>query len=275
MSINNVNFKNNNSFISNKAAFKGIDQNTFRDFHRKRQQISTGNKPQKHAKDPYMQYPTRGLAYTNEVGVALQPAIGAAKALGFWVPALGYFAADIHDKYKKGSEEKTNDHRTGLRQAIFHAAASVVGPTLAIHLAQEAGMEFGGAKWANKTHEKILKGESKIAKFTEKLPFIGKKLAKSFANHNQLTQGEASKGVMKYINKIPIIGSNPAKEFERLTALGIKAKGAKSLANAFKTVVGFAALALVAIPIDIFTEKIIIKKVVNPALGLKDQEHGK
>lgn len=50
-------------------------------------------------KDPLMNWPLRGAAFTNEVGEALRPIIGNAANMT-WVPALMYIGADVYDKYK-------------------------------------------------------------------------------------------------------------------------------------------------------------------------------
>ena len=50
-------------------------------------------------KDPLMQYPLRGAAFSNEVGEALRPVIGNYATVS-WAPALLYIGADVYDKYK-------------------------------------------------------------------------------------------------------------------------------------------------------------------------------
>ena len=50
-------------------------------------------------KDPLMNWPLRGAAFTNEVGEALRPLIGGYATLT-WVPVLMYVGADVYDKYK-------------------------------------------------------------------------------------------------------------------------------------------------------------------------------
>ena len=54
-------------------------------------------------KDPLMNWPLRGAAFTNEVGEALRPIIGNAANLT-WIPALMYIGADVYDKYKNGTK---------------------------------------------------------------------------------------------------------------------------------------------------------------------------
>ena len=86
--------------------------------------------------DPLMQWPVRGLAYTNEVGVAISevaPALGQA----LWIPALMYLGADIYDKYKnEGTSYNPSTHR-GLKQAVFQGLASVILPTIAVLAGQK------------------------------------------------------------------------------------------------------------------------------------------
>ncbi len=189
-----------------------------------------------HKKDILIESPIRMLGYTNEVGEALRPAVGSMVANLFWVPALMYFGADIWDKYKRGQDDsyQNSDKKTALRQAVFHTVASLVGPTAAIHIAQHGAMKAGGDKWVDKTLKKINTANSSLASKIEKVPFIGKKLIK--------------------VLKKPTAGK-------------------KLLANSLKTGVGFATLAAVAIPLDMLTERLLIKKVVNPALGLRDNDY--
>lgn len=203
------------NIVKNQAAFSRL-------FPKKKEE-----KPEK----PPFRLP-RATAYSNEVGEALRPAIGAVGANLFWLPALTYFAMDIKDKYEKGDGNKSNDHRTALRAAIFHAAASIAGPTLAIHGAQHQVMKHRGDKWTEKIFNGLKNTTSKLYKTVENLPF-GKKIA------DMLTNPETGKVRIK---------------------------------NSIKAAAGLATLALVAIPLDILTEKLLIKQVVNPALGLKDHE---
>ena len=50
--------------------------------------------------DPLMQWPVRGMAFTNDIGAAIMD-IAPKAGTAFWVPALMYFGADIYDKYKE------------------------------------------------------------------------------------------------------------------------------------------------------------------------------
>ncbi len=233
----------------------------------KRHESFSGKPEQKHSdsskKDPFMQYPARALAYTNEVGVALQPAVGTTISHAFWVPALLYFGADIWDKYKRGEDDtyQHSDKRTGLRQAIFHAAASLIGPTLAIHYAQKKGMDWGGNKWVEKTFEKLQKPDSKTSSLIKKIPFFGQQILDKLkdATKENLPLPNAKKSAQKAFKAISEGG------------WGLNTAGKSSLSKVFKTAIGFATLAAVAIPLDILTEQLLIKKVVNPALKLRDK----
>lgn len=69
-------------------------------------------------KDPLMNWPLRGAAFTNEVGEALRPIIGNAANMT-WVPALMYIGADVYDKYKNDQTEYSPDSKRCLKQAIF------------------------------------------------------------------------------------------------------------------------------------------------------------
>ena len=53
--------------------------------------------------DPFMKWPLRGLAYSNELGECLRPVIGH-WAWAFWAPAVAYIGADVADKYQKGPD---------------------------------------------------------------------------------------------------------------------------------------------------------------------------
>ena len=86
--------------------------------------------------DPLMQWPVRGLAYMNEIGVAISevaPALGQA----LWIPTLMYLGADIYDKYKNNDTEYNPSKRRGVKQAVFQGLASVTLPTCAVIAGQQ------------------------------------------------------------------------------------------------------------------------------------------
>lgn len=93
-------------------------------------------------KDPMMQWPLRGAAFTNEVGEALRPVIGSYATLS-WAPALMYIGADIYDKYKNDQTEYSPDSRRCLKQAIFQGMASIFLPLIAVKTGQGIVSQFG------------------------------------------------------------------------------------------------------------------------------------
>ena len=82
-------------------------------------------------KDPLMNWPLRGAAFTNEVGEALRPIIGGYATLS-WAPALLYIGADVYDKYKNDQTDYSPDSRRCLKQAFFQGLASVILPIFAV-----------------------------------------------------------------------------------------------------------------------------------------------
>ena len=96
------------------------------------------NRQTKQAKeDIYMKWPLRGLAYSNELGEIIRPMSGVAANL-LWVPAIGYIAADIGDKYKHNQygEHEPSKKRAG-KQLSFQMLASVILPTAAVKVGQK------------------------------------------------------------------------------------------------------------------------------------------
>ena len=70
--------------------------------------------------DPLMKWPTRGLAYSNELGAALSeiaPTLGTL----LWFPAMLYFGADIYDKYKNDKTSYNPNAKRGTQQEIGRA----------------------------------------------------------------------------------------------------------------------------------------------------------
>ena len=93
-------------------------------------------------KDPLMNWPLRGAAFTNEVGEALRPLIGSYATLS-WAPALLYIGADIYDKYKNDQTDYSPDSRRCLKQACFQGLASVILPIFAVKAGQNFFSLFG------------------------------------------------------------------------------------------------------------------------------------
>ena len=100
------------------------------------------NKETGEYKDPLIQLPLRGAAFTNEVGEALRPVIGGYATLS-WAPALLYIGADVYDKYKNDQTEYSPDSRRCLKQAIFQGMASVFLPLIAVKAGQNAFAQAG------------------------------------------------------------------------------------------------------------------------------------
>lgn len=100
------------------------------------------NKETGEYKDPLMQWPLRGAAFTNEVGEALRPVIGGYATLS-WAPALLYIGADVYDKYKNDQTEYSPDSRRCLKQAIFQGMASVFLPLIAVKAGQNVFAQAG------------------------------------------------------------------------------------------------------------------------------------
>ena len=126
----------------------------------------TINKDTGEYRDPLMQWPLRGAAFTNEVGEALRPVIGNYATLS-WVPALMYIGADVYDKYKNDSTQYSPDTRRCLKQAIFQGMASIFLPLVAVKAGQGIFSMFGKLtenKISYNTQEQVSKiAESFIA----------------------------------------------------------------------------------------------------------------
>lgn len=99
------------------------------------------NKEKKY-KDPLMNWPVRGLAYSNELGAALSE-IAPKLGVLLWFPAMLYFGADIYDKYKNEKTSYNPDAQRGTEQAIFQLLASVILPTAAVLAGQKTASIIG------------------------------------------------------------------------------------------------------------------------------------
>jgi len=108
--------------------------------------------------DPLMQWPVRGMAFTNDIGAAIMD-IAPKAGTAFWVPALMYFGADIYDKYRNDKESYDPSARRGLKQATFQAFASILFPIVAVHAGQKAfsiGARIGKEKLSLQTQEEVI-----------------------------------------------------------------------------------------------------------------------
>jgi len=116
----------------------------------------------KEYKDPLMQWPVRGMAFTNDIGAAIMDIAPKAGTL-FWVPALMYFGADIYDKYRNDKESYDPSARRGLKQAMFQTFASILFPIVAVHLGQKAfsiGAKMDKTGLSLQTREEIIQHHS-------------------------------------------------------------------------------------------------------------------
>lgn len=87
--------------------------------------------------DPYMKWPLRGMAYTNEIGEIIRPMSGMLANL-LWLPAIGYIAADVGDKYRNNSQgEQDPSKKRATKQLSFQMLASVILPTVAVKAGQK------------------------------------------------------------------------------------------------------------------------------------------
>lgn len=108
--------------------------------------------------DPLTKWPVRGLAYSNELGVAIGEIAPKAGAL-LWVPALMYFGADIYDKYKNQETNYNPSTQRALERATFQALASVILPTVAVHSGQKImsfADKFSKEKLTTNAREEVL-----------------------------------------------------------------------------------------------------------------------
>lgn len=92
--------------------------------------------PKREYSDPLMQWPIRGLAFTNDIGAAISD-IAPKAGMMMWIPALMYFGADIYDKYRNDKESYDPNSKRGLKQACFQTLASVVFPIVVVHAGQK------------------------------------------------------------------------------------------------------------------------------------------
>ena len=127
--------------------------------------------------DPLMNWPIRGLAYTNELGAALSEIAPKTGTL-LWIPALLYFGADIYDKYKNEKISYNPNAQRGTEQAIFQLLASVILPTASVLIGQKTASVLGASGKTGltlDTQEEIIKfmqgfiGRRKIDEYTKNI----------------------------------------------------------------------------------------------------------
>lgn len=123
LNLTDNNFSAQNSAKKNKSAQPEFEK-------------SKESKPKRKYSDPLMQWPIRGMAFTNDIGAAIAD-IAPKAGMAMWVPALMYFGADIYDKYRNNKENYDPSTKRGLKQAIFQAFASVIFPIATVHIGQK------------------------------------------------------------------------------------------------------------------------------------------
>lgn len=128
-------------------------------------------------KDIYKDTPVRYLGFTNELGTAFKEICtnsnGITKHIPSlsYVPAFGYIACDVIDKYKKGEDgtgEKSSV-KMGVRELLSQLTTSVLAPTGVIVGTQKATKAIA-KKAAPKLPEKLVnaftKNNGKLGKIT-------------------------------------------------------------------------------------------------------------
>lgn len=149
--------------------------------------------PKNGQEDPLMNYPARGLAYSNEVGVALAP-LNKVLAEILWVPALLYMGADIYDKYQRGEKgdyEKPSP-KAGIKAAVFQGVASCLLPIYAVNIGQHLGSKYCGHKSDSK-----LTADSQM----EILTALERKIGEGLIG-KKTTKQEAQEHILNPINNL-------------------------------------------------------------------------
>lgn len=298
--------------------------------------------------DPLMQWPARGLAYSNELGAAISevaPKLG----LALWIPAFLYFGADIYDKYKNDKASYDPNAKRGTEQAIFQLLASVLLPTAAVKLGQKGasvaaiagkdGLSLQCKEEVTNFLQEFISRRN-LSEYQDYIPQFKKEFFEQLENKRQNLTRENKienpiKSVFKYIfnrrhpesmaksqkDKVTVyadkcidkifeihkdlVANNKPKDissklFTRYQKLKntYKADKDKTISGRYienaaddiikifekkrmmnpkilKTIGGFVALGLAIKPIDIFVEKVIMKKYVEPNLSMLDNSQVK
>ncbi|MBO7672895.1 hypothetical protein J6S88_05745 [bacterium] len=145
--------------------------------------------------DPLLNWPIRGLAFTNDIGAAimdLAPVLG--KLL--WVPALMYFGADIYDKYKTDEREYSPSAHRGLKQAIFQACASVICPIIVVHNGQKIASQIG--KLNNNKNNLSLQLREEIDTYTVNM--LKRRSLKKYENNIEGFKDEYNRFLSRHLN---------------------------------------------------------------------------
>lgn len=254
-------------------------------------------KKEKNYKDPLQNYPLRLLGYTNDVGVAINELFPTFATL-CWVPALMYFGADVYDKYKnKGNVYDPNAERA-FSQAVFQANASIIMPMIFGHMGASAFSQiekYKGLKLSTNAKEQTLRYIKNYAA-SERIfePYQDKdKIVKDFQtsfdnfyNNNYTTYHNKNIFVKIYDKLLANCkrGAVANSDKKRITDFANKrfkdvidsVKNLDSLNKTFdkeifklkawKSAGSFTALILTMKFIDNFTEKVLLKKIVEPQI---------
>ena len=150
-------------------------------------------KPKREYNDPLMQWPVRGMAFTNDIGAAIMDI--APKAGTFlWYPAMMYFGADIYDKYRNDKEQYDPNAKRGFKQAIFQALASVMFPIITVHTGQKIA-----SLMARKSDTKLsLQTQEESTKFL--VDFMSRRKLGDYQNNTDKFKSEFDNALDNYID---------------------------------------------------------------------------
>lgn len=156
--------------------------------------------------DPLTKWPVRGMAYSNDLAVAIAPLAPKLGAI-LWYPAMLYFGADIYDKYKNDKTSYDPCKVRGTQQAIFQAIASIMLPAAAIIGGQKAASYFGSMDKTGislQSREEILNfsinhmGKKKLDKAKDNISGYKKLFFENLENEMDTLKSEKSSlGVVK------------------------------------------------------------------------------
>lgn len=145
-------------------------------------------KKKKKYSDPLMQWPLRGLAFTNDIGAAIMD-IAPTAGQALWIPALMYFGADIYDKYRNNKAEYDPSAKRGVKQAIFQALASVIFPIAVVHTGQKT------ASMLNKFSKEGVSLQSKEDVIRHQLRHMSQLKLRDYADNPQVYKDEYTKAL--------------------------------------------------------------------------------
>lgn len=254
-------------------------------------------KRERNYKDPLQNYPLRLLGYTNDVGVAINELFPTFATL-CWVPALMYFGADVYDKYKnKGNVYDPNAERA-FSQAVFQANASIFMPMIFGHMGASAFShidQYRGSKLTTNAKEQTLRyikehsasekifgpyqnKEQILKDFEKNFDNFYNNSSKSYQDRNIFVKlydkilGNSKRGAIATADKkrLTEFANNRFKDIietsSNLDSLNKTLDKDIFKLKAWKSAGSFAALILTMKFIDEFTEKVLLKKIVEPQI---------